>query len=124
VSPYAALAGFLLGLGAALSTSSTDTIKRIAAGRSNCLAVREKEMDETDEGKALAGIYLFAARQIGEILQYVSDDQLRYEFYSGMQKQLSDWADILSPPGEPEGGWPEGPNMAKVYSLDAYRARR
>jgi hypothetical protein len=81
-------------------------------------------MDENDEARALAGIYLFAARQCREILQYVGDDQLQYEFYSSQEKQLSDWADVLSPPGEPEGGYPEGPNMAKVYSLDAYRARR
>jgi hypothetical protein len=124
VSPYALLAGFLAVLGAALSTKSTDTIKRIAAERSYLLAVKERGMDENDEARALAGIYLFAARQLGEILEYVGDDQLRYEFYSGMRKQLSDWADILSPPGEPEDGWPEGPNLATVHSLDAYRARR
>jgi hypothetical protein len=124
MSPFVQLAAFLVVLGAALSTKSTDTIKRIAAERSYLLAVKERGMDENDEARALAGIYLFAARQLGEILEYVGDDQLRYEFYSGMKKQLSDWADILSPPGEPEGGYPEGPNLATVHSLDAYRARR
>jgi hypothetical protein len=124
MSPYATIAAFLIGLGAALSIRSMDTGQHNAAEHLSNHAAREQEMDEVDEGRALAGIYLFAARQLGEILEYVGDDQLRYEFYSGMRKQLTDWADILSPPGEPEDGYPEGPDLAKVYSLDAYRARR
>jgi hypothetical protein len=124
VNPYAAIAAALIAAGLISSLIRRDTGKPLAANKQFLLAVKERGMDENDEARALAGIYLFAARQLGEILEYVGDDQLRYEFYSGMKKQLSDWADILSPPGEPEGGYPEGPNLATVYSLDAYRARR
>jgi hypothetical protein len=124
VNPYAATAEALIAAGLISSLIRRDTGKPLAANKQSLLAVKERGMDENDEARALAGIYLFAARQLGEILEYVQEDQLRYEFYSGMKKQLSDWADILSPPGEPEGGYPEGPNLATVYSLDAYRARR
>jgi hypothetical protein len=124
VNPYAAIAAALIAAGLISSLIRQDTGKPPVANKQFLLAVKERGMDENDEARALAGIYLFAARQLGEILEYVGDDQLRYEFYSGMKKQLSDWADILSPPGEPEGGWPEGPTLAKVYSLDAYRARQ
>jgi hypothetical protein len=124
VSPYAAIAAALIAAGLISWSIRQDTGKPLAASKLSSNAVRERGMDENDEARALAGIYLFAARQLGEILEYVHEDQLRYEFYSGMRKQLSDWADILSPPGEPEGGYPEGPNLATVHSLDAYRARR
>jgi hypothetical protein len=124
VNPYAAIAAALIAAGLISSLIRQDTGKPLAANKQFLLAAKEQGMDENDEARALAGIYLFAARQLGEILEYTGDDQLRYEFYSGMKKQLSDWADILSPPGEPEGGWPEGPTLAKVYSLDAYRALR
>jgi hypothetical protein len=124
VSPYAAIAAALIAAGLISWSIRQDTGKPLAASKLSSNAVRERGMDENDEARALAGIYLFAARQCREILQYVGDDQLQYEFYSSQEKQLSDWADVLSPPGEPEGGYPEGPNMAKVYSLDAYRARR
>jgi hypothetical protein len=124
VNPYAAIAAALIAAGLISSLIRQDTGKPHAANKQFLLAAKEQGMDENDEARALAGIYLFAARQLGEILEYTGDDQLRYEFYSGMKKQLSDWADILSPPGEPEGGWPEGPTLAKVYSLDAYRALR
>jgi hypothetical protein len=124
VNPYAAIAAALIAAGLISSLIRRDTGKPLAANKQFLLAVKERGMDENDEARALAGIYLFAARQLGEILEYVGDDQLRYEFYSGMKKQLSDWADILSPPGEPDGGYPEGPNLATVHSLDAYRARR
>jgi hypothetical protein len=124
VNPYAAIAAALIAAGLISWSIRQDTGKPLAASKLSSNAVRERGMDENDEARALAGIYLFAARQCREILQYVGDDQLQYEFYSSQEKQLSDWADVLSPPGEPEGGYPEGPNMAKVYSLDAYRARR
>jgi hypothetical protein len=124
VNPYAAIAAALIAAGLISSLIRQDTGKPLAADKSYSNAAREQGMDENDEARQLAGIYLFAARQLGEILEYTGDDQLRYEFYSGMKKQLSDWADILSPPGEPEGGWPEGPNLATVHSLDAYRAQR
>jgi hypothetical protein len=124
VNPYAAIAAALIAAGLISWSIRQDTGKPLAANKLSSNAVRERKMvDEADEARALAGIYLFAARQLGEILEYVGDDQLRFEFYSRMKTQLTDWADVLSPPGEPEGGWPEGPNMAKVYSLDAYRAR-
>jgi hypothetical protein len=124
VNPYAAIAAALIAAGLISSLIRRDTGKPLAANKQFLLAVKERGMDENDEARALAVIYMFAARQLGEILEYVGDDQLRYEFYSGMKKQLSDWADVLSPPGEPEGGYPEGPNLATVHSLDAYRALR
>jgi hypothetical protein len=47
VNPFAMLAGFLVVLGAALSTKSTGTIKRIAAERSFLLAAKGQEMSNT-----------------------------------------------------------------------------
>jgi hypothetical protein len=119
-----ATAAALIAAGLISWSIRQDIGKPLAANKLSSNAVRERGMDENDKARALAGIYLFAARQVREELDYVGDDQLRYEFYSGMLRHLDDWATILSPPGEPEGGYPEGPNLAKVYSLDAYRARR
>lgn len=79
--------------------------------------------EERDECRAIAGAFL----TISEKIRGMQDRQEESEcvkFLEVIRENLIDWAAILSPPGEPEDGYPEGENLAPVYSLDAYRARR
>jgi hypothetical protein len=111
VNPYVALAGFLVVLGAALSTKSTDTIKRIAAERSKSLAVREQEMSNTpplwDNLTAMekaVNHMLEAASHLSYVRNECFDDDPYKPFLSHTINLMRDMAATLLPPCE---GWPE-----------------
>jgi 3-methyladenine DNA glycosylase/8-oxoguanine DNA glycosylase len=111
VNPYALLAGFLVVLGAALSTKSTDTIRRIAAERSSQLAAREQEMSKTPpQWENLTAMEKAVDHMLAAAsdLSFVRDECFEDDPYKGFLGHtvnlLRDMATALLPPRE---GWPE-----------------
>jgi hypothetical protein len=105
------LAGFLVVLGAALSTKSTDTIRRTAAERSFLLAAREQEMSNTPpQWENLTAMekavdhMMEAASHLSYVRNECFDDDPYRGHLSHLINLLRDSASMLLPPRE---GWPE-----------------
>jgi hypothetical protein len=99
------LAGFLVVLGAALSTKSTGTIKRIAAERSFQLAVKEAEMsDELESIERAAEHLLQAANYLADVIGGYDLDDPHAGWLRHKINMYRDDATNLLPQN---GAWPE-----------------
>jgi hypothetical protein len=111
VNPYATLAAFLIGLGAALSIKSTVIGQRNVAALLSNHAVREQEMSNTPPlwdnltvmEKAVDHM-LEAANHLSYVRNECFDDDPYRGHLSHLVNLLRDSASMLLPPRE---GWPE-----------------
>lgn len=79
------------------------------------------EDDDREQYRAIAGGMLCLAETIEELIAGAADDK-GTTLLTDTRNWLLDRANVFSPPGEPEEGYPtEG---ATVISLDAWRALR
>jgi hypothetical protein len=111
VSPYATIAAFLIGLGAALSIRSTDTGQRNVAALLSNHAVREREMSNTpplwDNLTAMekaVNHMMEAASHLSYVRNECFDDDPYKGHLSHLINLMRDSASMLLPPRE---GWPE-----------------